>query len=297
LQLTGLGCDYTGFYNDGPAEQWIRSDMDTKLANYKHKGYTTSRLGFEFGSSTDMSTLDYKNFDQVLQIFSSLSLKVIPVAWDDQTLNSAFLTNHKSNWLKFVTHYKGDTRIAAVALFSEPTKKILSASMNRAQFQQYAADLVRAIHAIDPNRVCIFPIPMYMYGTFSEWLKDLKATGIMSEPNVVFDIVHPYFMENDYDRGMTPEKLALWYGSAWMAPAVATFGSQRCWAGETFAWASAPTIGTTNYPSHMPDAGLQERWLVAIMKEFNNRGVDYCIWASLIGQKWNLFVKADSQVN
>ena len=136
-----------------------------------------------------------------------------------------------------------------------------------------------------------------MYGTFSEWLKDLKATGIMSESNVVFDIVHPYFMENDYDRIMSPEKLAAWYSSAWMAPAVASFGSRRCWAEETFAWSGAQTIGTTNYPSHMPDEGLQERWLVAIIKEFNNRGVDYCIWASLLGQKWNLFVKADSQVN
>lgn len=296
LPLTGLGTDYALRFDDGSVERWITEGMLSRLTTYKSKGYTVARLGFEFGKGTCMSTLNYAKFDRVLEIFNSASIKVIPTSWDDQTLNSAFLSNHKSNWLNFVSHYKGDDRIAAISLFNEPTSRILSSSMNKAQFLQYSADLIRSIHTIDPTRVCIFPMPALMYSTAQLWLSDLAKTGIMSEPNVVFDIAHPYFFENDFDQGMTPEQKAKWYGKNWLAPAVAAFGASRCWGGETFAWVGEKTIATENYPSHTPNAGLQKRWLVAMINEYDRYNVGFIVWCSLGGQKWSVFVDAADEV-
>ena len=287
--LTGFGGDYALYFNDGSVEAWINSGLINRVDEFRKKGYVAARLCFEFGHSTCMSTLDYTKFDRLLEIFDSVSVKVIPTSWDDQTFSSAFLANHRNNWLNFVSHYKGDQRIAAISLFNEPTSRILTASMSKSEFQHFAANLVRDIHAIDPNRVCIFPIPILMYGSFDQWLPDLKATGILSEPNVVFDIAHPYFFENDYDMGKNPEQKASWYGYAWIAPAVSAFGSDRCYAGETFAWVGESTLPTANYPSHTPNVALQKRWLVAIINEFNRQDISFCTWCSLHGQKWIAF--------
>lgn len=296
LPLTGLGTDYTLHYSDGSVESWIAEGITTKLVQYREMGYTVSRMGFEFGTTTCMSTLNYAKFDRLLEIFDSLSIKIVPVAWDDQTLSSTFLSTYKSNWLTFASRYCGDNRIAAFALFSEPTNKILTHSMNRTQFLYYAADLVRSIHEIDPNRICIFALPVFMYSTFGQWLPELRSCGVIDEPNVVFDIIHPYYFENDWDMEMMPEQKANWYGTNWLAPAVAAFGANRCWAGETFAWVGEKTIATINYPSHNPNPDLQKRWLTAIINEYDKYGVGFSIWSSMSGAKWTIFEDVADEV-
>ena len=72
----------------------------------------------------------------------------------------------------------------------------------------YFVDLTRAIHEIDPDRVVIFPTGQLLYDSASQWLSDLLAAGIQSEPNVAFDIFHPCYFENSYDMGLTPEEKA-----------------------------------------------------------------------------------------
>lgn len=275
LPLTGLGGDYLVHFGDQSPEVWISETWIEMLAENRDKGYHTSKLGFEFGDGTCHSTLDYEKFDRVLEIFDSVNIDVIPVAWDDQTCNSEFLNTYKADWLNFVSYYKGDSRIVAVSIFCEQTNSILT-ELSRFELTKYSAELTKEIHLVDPDRIVIFPFPALIYGTFAEWYADLQQTEILSEPNVVFDVVHPYYFENDWDMGLTPEAKAVWYGKGWISPSVNFFGANRVFAGETFA-GTAPIV----WDSPEPTPELQVRFLTAIINEYVEYDIGFSIWAVL----------------
>jgi len=282
LFLTGLGEDFTLHYNSQPIIIW-ETEGDgywlKQLAFWRTKGYYASRCGFVFPGLTGMSVLDYAKFDRLLELFADIDVKVIPLLQNnDASFNGYSMSQDLwDNWITFTQHYKSDHRIAAISLFSEPTPNTMPAGKTDLEQTQYFADLTRAIHQIDPERVVIFPIGQYCYGSAQEWIADLQQVGIVDEPNVVFDIVHPYFFENSWDMGLTPEQKAVWYGNTWIQPFINAFGAKRCWSGETFAWR-----GTVIDGSHEADPVLQSRWLTAIINEFVKREIGFDIWA-LIG--------------
>jgi len=193
------------------------------------------------------------------------------------------LKTYKSDWLNFVSYYKNDSRIAAISIFNEQTNSILT-ELSRLELTQYSEELVKEIHLVDPDRIVIFPFPALIYSSFEELIVDLKKTEILNEPNVVFDIVHPYYFENNWDMDLTPEDKAIWYGKTWIKPSVNLFGANKCFAGETFA-GTAPIV----WDSPQPTAELQVRFLTAIINEYVKYNIGFSIWAVLgNGPKYSL---------
>jgi len=213
--------------------------------------------------------MDYNAFNRVLEIFDNAGSKVLAVMQNYDGLpyptNYMFSQNFWNSWINFANHYKDDSRIAAISLYGELGPGDYP-GYTRLQATQRFADLTRAIHQVDPDRVVIFPIGQTYYVTANEWIADLQVTGILNEPNVVFDIVHPYFFESSYDLGMTVEQKADWYAYWWIEPCVNAFGSSKCYSGETFAWNNGE---------------LQYRWLVTIINKFDQYNVDFTLWCNL----------------
>jgi hypothetical protein len=309
LTFTGIGTDYLLHYDGGSAERWISEGWIDNIAAYKSKGYVASRLGFRFtqgtitGWASGSSALDYTKFDRVLEIFDSRGLKVIPVAWDDQSMKSAFLSTYKQDWINFASHYINDDRIVAFELGSEPNTPMLNDWIETTNgfyqtprdYYRLIAEIVDAIHDVDPDRICIVPYPYIIgsYGvSFSKWKEDLDAVGLTNKPYVMFDVAHPYFMENEWDMGMTPEQKASWVGNGQLAPAVAAFGADRCFAGETFPWLGEMTPASPNVPSHQPDPDLQLRWTIAIINEYAKYGVSFDLWSCTGNSKWPVTTQA-----
>jgi len=274
--FSGFGGDYALTHNGGDGSVWDESGY-TYNGTYlswvqwasTFKGYTTTRLGFKFSSTSDAhSLMDYKTLDATLDSFNAAGSKII-LANFDYTNTYWDSAEFRNNWLDMATHYKDDNRFAAFELFNEMHDGILNGHSN-AWIVNYFADLTKAIHKIDPNRVVMFPTGQLFYDSASQWLRDLGATEIQNEPNVAFDIMHPYYFENSYDMGLTPEGKAQWYTDNWILPCVATLGASRLYVGETFAWIEE------GY-----HADLQERWLRAIISECAKNGVSFNLWCGL----------------
>ena len=319
---TGVGTDYCLHYDSGSVERWITEGVMTRLEAYLDDGFNSSRVSFRFSDTmtgwySGSSKLDYAKMDRLLEIFDASNMSLIPTSWDDQSAKSAFLSTFKDDWVDFATEFAGDSRIAAFSIGNEPNTAMLAdwagvtvSQLNanptlknqmRLNYYTLIADIIDAIHVVDPTRICIVPYPYQMGGSFYSWYNnELVPTGLTSKSNVMFDILHPYFMENEYDwvvagSATTPTQKAGWYGANYIAPAVAALNSSRCWAGETFAWLGEMTIATPNVPSHTPDYDLQKEWLISMMDAYAEYGVGFCIWASMGGQRWTAFVDAQDE--
>ena len=249
---------------DGVYKSWVQWAV-------AFNGFKTTRLGFTFNpyEAVTHSLFGYEAFDAVLSAFSYAGGKVILANFDygDTYWDS---TEWWNKWLDVATYYKGDTRIAAFEIFNEMHPEIRNGHSS-AWIVQYWADLTRAIHAIDPDRVVMFPTGQLDYDFASQWLPDLFATGIQNEPNMAFDIFHPYFFENSWDLGLTPEGKAQWYTDKWIIPSVAALGADRCYEGETFEWEAK------NGYNH----DLQQRWLAAIINKCKQYGISFNLWNGL----------------
>ena len=109
------------------------------------------------------------------------------------------------------------------------------------------------IREVDPSRVIFFPT-FCMYKDYSEtsmtvqlWYDMLKQAGqelnydILNDDKVIFDLVHPYYFQNEldggdnWDFGLMPSEKVTWYDDKYFKPAVALFGANRLWVGETYA--------------------------------------------------------------
>ena len=268
--LTGLGGDYTLYYSDSPITIWQSSDSYwlNKLAYWQERGYTSSRIGFVFNGADGMSHLDYGKWSTMLGYFDSVGVKVIATLQNNPVFtpqpDSSYVWN---NWIQFATYYNGDSRMSAFDLFSEPGLNPVPTSSDLA-ITQFYANLIRAIHAIDPNRVVIFPCLQTYYDTAQQAIADLQRTGIVNEPNTVFDIVHPYWMDT-YSSWTTMEKWLEWYGANWISPFVNALGAEKCWSGETF--------GHTDDTS----AAHGSLWIQLIINKFVEYKIGFDIYATL----------------
>ena len=202
--------------------------------------------------------------------------------------------------MNLVQTFKGDQRIASIALFSEPQHNEETDApwepystwypsiTTRLQLQQEFAFLIEEIHKIDPNRIVIYPYPGFQYDNYNEWFADLQETGVVDDPNVVFDIVHPYFFENAWDLGMTPTEKAVWYTKNQIEPAINFFGANRVWCGETFVW-DGMTYDDGQQAPHSASELLQVEWLTAMINQFVACNMDFTIWDTIprsSGGRW-----------
>lgn len=273
LPLTGFGGDYLITFGDGiPDEVWLTWGWADQAASYLPQ-YHTSRLGFVFPGLSGQSVLDYTKMDRVLQIFASKGVKVIPCLQNNQNEVNHFVAQQRfiDDWLTFVNHYKNSpyrSTIAALDIFGEPNYVVMQDFSSTQALVNRFAYLIQQIHAIDSTLPVIFPTGQLTHDPISNWINEVKATGITNDSYVYYDVAHPYFFENEWDSGMTPEQRASWYIDAYVTPCVNAFGASKCWVGETFHWG-----GLTD--------SLQSRWIIAIINSLHALGVGFDIWCCL----------------
>ena len=270
LPLTGLGGDYTLYFSDSPITIWTDNNNYwlNKLAYWRDRGYTDARLAFVFSGANGNSHLDYTKWSTMLGFFDNINVKVIATLQNNPAFNPQPDSSYVwDNWIAFATYYKGDTRMSAFDLFSEPGLNPKSTSSNLA-ITQFYANLIHAIHAVDPNRVVIFPCLQTYYDTAQQAIADLQSTGITSESNTVFDIVHPYWMDT-YSSWTTMPNWVKWYENNWIKPFVTALGASKSWSGETF----GHTDNTT--------AEHGSEWMKLIINKFVDYGVGFNVYCVL----------------
>ena len=278
--LTGVGDDYLIYYNNGSPEVWDQDWIKTKFSQYNFKSV---RLGFLFSDATGAGTAgwgslyNYDKMDRVLDILSGSGVKGILLLQNNGISCKNYVGSWAwvNNWLSVTEQFKGDSRVSAFSIIGEPahndyyntwaTDGPLGPITDRRKLQQVFAYLIDRIHAIDPGRVVIYPVGHLNYGTGKEWCNELNSLGIPNKQNVVFDIMHPYYFENQWDMGLTPAQKAQWYVNNWIAPCVNFLGADRCFIGETFAWSL--------------NRDLQIQFLTEIINAFVKYDVDFQVWA------------------
>jgi hypothetical protein len=304
MLYTGLGQDYLLHYSDEDPNIWTRYGTSTyyqdKLMYWKQRGYKSSRLMFTFDTPSSFVPLDSRvsiydenKMDWVVDFFHLAGVTVILDMHDNDKLNYYGSQEYIDSWLDVTTHYKDDSRIAGFNIANEPSLSdysghdlgALSGPAGRvdsnAQLVKAFVYLTREIHKVDPNRIVFFPTYVMLRPTIDidTWITYIGDSGnalsydILNDPYVIFDIAHPYYFENAWDGGMTPEEKAESYAQSQIIPAVQAFGASRCWVGETFAWQGLtyedgmPTDPYHQAP-HTADSTLQTRWLTSIINVF-----------------------------
>jgi hypothetical protein len=248
----------------------------------------TARLGFAFQDASpapfEHGLSDYveSKMDTVISIFDSYGLKVIllnqnsPDIGDHQHYLGS--TNWVNNWKAIATHYKGDTRIAGFALFGEPTPDTWATSgplgniNTKEKFMQVCKYLIDEIRAIDPARRIFFPTCAGMgigYDNPTTTYNAMVTAGIIAQGNIIMDINHPYYWENEWDlkAGISPEQAVTNLMNEIIDPAIGLWGAENLWIGETFAW----------YPNLTHD--LQVRFLTALINACVERNIGIQVWS------------------
>ena len=302
---SGLGGDifknYGVFTPDGTsADVWV-NDTYTYEGETKSwvewagefEGWRTTRLGFKFSATESPgnthSVWSYPAGDDVLDYFDSYALPPIlanfeygwnGVAWSTYWDTEEFL----DHWKEMATYYLADSRVAAFEIYNEMYVDQLNGH-DEDYWTDRMADITQAIHAIDANRVVIYPEGQHLFDNATDFITSIKKTdlftaGNLTETNVVFDAVHPYYWECDYDpvEG-DPVASASWYRTNWLDPIIAVggVGAAKVYMGETFAWESHSVN-----PYEVPYTPyIQAQWLEAWIRECNDAGISFCMWNGL----------------
>ena len=321
LPLTGIGADYTISSSNGPIDgsandvwlapqSWLPSPVTgyswlQVLAWWKTYGMTVSRIGFVFADSVPPSglygesVLDYTKMDTLAGYMNSIGVKMIALLQNNPDSSgvesvSPFSATPKfiADWQTFTAHYMTGTTLgnafAAFDIFGEPNPYYtLPVYGSLFAEQQRWTDCIAAIHAIDPNRVCIFPFPYYSTYTPQTWYADLQKTSInghtiLQEPNVVFDVLHPYWFppgSGVQNLTSTPEAEAQYYATNFLIPSISYLGgSSKCWLGETFLWDVYDAQGNLDTVNH----ALQVRWITAIVSQMVAANSGFSLWNMLV---------------
>ena len=96
-----------------------------------------------------------------------------------------------------------------------------------------------------------------------------ESYGILAKGNIIVDILHPYYWENTWHSGMTPEQVAAMYENDIIIPSVNLYGSENCWIGETFAFPAWQGF----------NEATQVRFLTAMINVCLRHGVGLQVWA------------------
>ena len=237
--LVGFGEDLTIYYSNSSPDVWV-----SKLGYFTKWNANTARLTFNFANDPGwMSIYDKNRMNAVLGYLSSVGV---------QAVLSYFASGAKygsqqwvDNWKQVALDFRGDTRIRAFNICNEPYGEYASPTgptggikpRHPDSFNAACGYLIDQIRSIDPTRTIMYPLMMNIVsGSWTEIYNSLLKYGIPAKGNMIYDIVHPYYFENEWDMGLTPTQKADWYLNNNILPAVTAFGAQNCWCGETYPW-------------------------------------------------------------
>jgi hypothetical protein len=299
LPWTGLGADYLLYYNNQDVTVWTQTEFmrdgvwyygHVDLVNYWKPLFHIAKLGFTFPYENQIcSYYDYRKMNDVVDLFFERGTRVIPALyprWDSE----AYVGSEKlaQDWITFTYDFLDDDRIAAFNIFGEPVGQSGEKATDLRQWHpemqedrnsvlQYFVDLINSIHNIDPNRVVIFPFLGLSYWNQHELISDLEGTGMLENPNVIFDIIHPYyFQRSEWNEGTPAQKVTM-YENQFILPWINRLPSNRLWCGETFCF-SAP-VSETHYAD--PIRSLQIDFMKNMINVFVEYKIGFIFWDSL----------------
>ena len=123
-----------------------------------------------------------------------------------------------------------------------------------------------------------------------EWYNDLTTYGIPSKGNIIYDIIHPYYAEDQWDlgSGYTPEHQAFWFESAYIKPLIALLGVENCWCGETFAFPDKTRSYQLDFETRMINVFVRNQigfqiWSYVGKQELNDEALSASDYPSTIG--------------
>jgi hypothetical protein len=298
IPYTGVSADYCLYFDNGAMSVWTQDTIivnglalkgHVDLLNLWKPMLTVSKMGFTFPNAPQRcSYYDEGKWETLLQLFTARGVKVIAQFYPSyNSLGYCGSSQMTTDWLKFIDRWKGDSRIAAVGLYEEPTSETQNKNGNvkdwnvglktngvydRKLLAKYFVSLTHQIHSHDPNRVVIFPWLALSYYNQNELFADFEAirveTGvnILTEPNTIFDVVHPYLFDtaNGGDVGMDPAIKASNYESNFIVPWYNKVGSAKIHCGETFMF-TKPCAETGNV---QPNMARQSKFLTSIINVF-----------------------------
>jgi hypothetical protein len=287
IPLTGVGGDYLVTYaNEWSYKKWVTDGWIDRMAQCRDIYYDVARLSFQFPEGASRwsqvgSVLNYTAMDEVVGYFDDINMTVILAehtiahsAYMAEALGDYFWTETFYNdWLNLTTHYQGDNRIAGFLLSVEPHYRNLDGK-SAADMVQLFANLTKAIHAIDADRLVIFPDFEFMY-EYALWgsetarvqafVSDLDDNGMFEEPKVMFDIYHPFYFESAHDMGLTVQQKLNWYFNL-IDYLLNFFSSDQLYISETFAWK-----GKTD--------ALQQEFLDGVISRCTSRGIAFTVFS------------------
>lgn len=290
LPFSGFGGDYCLFYDNGDVNRWTWWDAYwlERAADLKEYGMDTVSLifGFKNTSSEYGSYYTPAKFEQALDLFDSYDITVLAYLLDDySTYPDGWIgtSDYWDNWINFIGNFTGDSRIAAVSLYSEMRDEEAPSGWNAHECFELFANLTKAIHAVDSTRWVIFPYwGMYSGYTEAQWIADIQSENLDEEDYTLFDALHPYYFDDNsapdpYDMELTPTQKAYWYANNQLQPAVAVFGGDKVFCGETFAVAEGGEI-RIGYPCSEAN---QEAFFTAMINWFVYYGTGFAAISSL----------------
>jgi hypothetical protein len=230
------------------------------------------------------STYNATKLAEVLTILNSVGVKVILVDENgnpEQWYGSQAWVN---DWKQVAADFKGDSRIEAFEPCGEAYSYYLSPTgptggiTDMHSFDVAMNYLIGQIRAIDPTRTIMYPLVDVIFtASATDFYNDLVSTGVIAQGNILYDIVHAYYFQNQNDLGLTPVEKAAWYWTNYVAPQIAYFGVANCWCGETFPF-SAGTPIDGNPANGYYSYALQQEFMVAMINDFVSAGMGFQMW-------------------
>lgn len=131
------------------------------MAALKATGANVARIFIKGTRSGDTYTYSTAALDALIPLAAQYQFKIVPVFeplpnqaaqeyWAYAPLRTAII----NVWRAMATRYRGNTAIAGFDLINEPIAP--GANFGQTQWLAFATEIISAIRAIDPARVCIF---------------------------------------------------------------------------------------------------------------------------------------------
>ena len=282
LPLTGLGGDYLVFSNHDPSE-WANC-----LPFFTQFHSNTARLSFSFADDSGrFSTYSSAKLSAVLTELSSVGVKAIICEYPGD--GSQFYGSQAwvNDWKQVAADFRGDSRIKAFELASEPYSYYLAPNANTmSSFNAAISSLIDQIRSIDSSRTIMMPIEFNIFtNDINALYNDFVSHGITSKGNMLYDITHPYYFQ-DYPRmdgynNPTDVADGFWYSL--VLPQIQKFGASNCYAGEMFCWPRGPNGGWNG----------QINIDYTSQQIFERRMINYFVNAGMGFQMWCFFASSD----
>lgn len=264
LPLSVLGEDYLIFHgDDADPNIWVNY-----LSAFTEFHCNTIRLAFSStNASYSCSRYNQAKMNTVLNHLNSVGVKAVLA--DCAGAGSWYGSQEWVNdWVVLANTYKNDPRVVALQPINEPYPDFFSSTGPTGGIHDQEsmiiamAYLIDRIREVDSSRTIIFPLTVgVLEDNWNDWdgfYSSLQSHRVLTKGNIIFDVIHPYYMEGSWDGGMTPVQKADWYRDTYLLPAINLFGASKVWCGETFGFPSWQSPqGTPGDYDHQLDFELQ----------------------------------------